>query len=131
MESKIEFVSEIVNINKAEKFVEEINEEYNLSEKVFGNILISVTEAVNNAMLHGNKLDKTKTVTLEYQLTEKDITFKVSDEGQGFDFENIPDPTLPENIEKSHGRGVFLVKNLSDEIEFLNNGAVIEFKFNI
>ncbi len=131
MESKIEFVSEIININKAEKFVEEINEEYNLSEKVFGNILISVTEAVNNAMLHGNKLDKTKTVTLEYQLTKKDITFKVSDEGQGFDFENIPDPTLPENIEKSHGRGVFLVKNLSDEIEFLNNGAVIEFKFNI
>ncbi len=131
MESKIEFVSEIININKAEKFVEEINEEYNLSEKVFGNILISVTEAVNNAMLHGNKLDKTKTVTLEYQLTKKDITFKVSDEGQGFDFENIPDPTLPENIEKSHGRGVFLVKNLSDEIEFLNNGAIIEFKFNI
>ncbi len=131
MESKIEFISEKINLNKAEKFVEEINKEFNLSEVVYGNILVSVTEAVNNAILHGNKLDKTKNVGLECEISKKEISFKVSDDGQGFDFDNIPDPTLPENIEKLNGRGVFLIKNLSDKMEFFNNGSVIEFKFNI
>ena len=131
MESKIEFISEKINLNKAEKFVEEINKEFNLSEVVYGNILVSVKEAINKAIVHGNNLDKTKNVGLECEISKKEISFKVSDDGQGFDFDNIPDPTLPENIEKLNGRGVFLIKNLSDKMEFFNNGSVIEFKFNI
>ena len=74
-------------------------------------------------------LDVSKNVKVEFNIDEEAIQFIVEDEGSGFDFENIPDPTLPENIEKTHGRGIFLMNHLADDIEFCENGALVDMKF--
>ncbi|MEZ4889450.1 MAG: ATP-binding protein [Crocinitomicaceae bacterium] len=96
----------------------------------FGNILIAVTEAVNNAILHGNKSQSTKQVKLKSADNQDSFCFIIEDEGNGFDFNSLPDPTAPENIEKENGRGIFLMRNLSDEVEFENNGSRVTIYFS-
>lgn len=121
------------NIALVEKFIDDMRSEINIGDDVYGNILISITEAANNAIIHGNKCDEKKTVTLEYGLDErgKNLTFIVKDQGPGFDYNNLPDPTEPENLEKTHGRGVFLMMQLADMVVFADNGATIEMQFRI
>ncbi len=127
----LEIPSKIEFLNKIEKMVDDISEECNLSQEVYGKVLIALIEAVNNAIVHGNKMDDKKNVKIEVFFEEKEIKIVVTDEGPGFDYANVPDPTLPENIENIHGRGVFLMDHLSDEIEFHNNGSCVEMLFNI
>ena len=91
--------------------------------------MIAVTESVNNAILHGNKSDNKKNVSLHLLLEKSQIRFTVEDQGTGFDFDNLPDPTLPENLSKPGGRGIFLMKNLCDEVAFKNEGRTAELCF--
>jgi len=123
------FPSELENITRVEKLIDEISSSHNLSSEVYGKISVAIIEAVNNAILHGNQLDINKKVKIGYDINEESISFIVGDEGKGFDFSNIPDPTLPENLEKTHGRGIFLMNHLADDIEFAENGAIVEMKF--
>lgn len=123
------FPSELENITKVEKLIDEISSSYNLSSEVYGKISVAIIEAVNNAILHGNQLDINKKVKIRYDIDDESISFVIGDEGKGFDFSNIPDPTLPENLEKTHGRGIFLMNHLADDIEFAENGAIVEMKF--
>ncbi len=123
------FPSELENISRVERLIDDISSSYNLSSEIYGKISVAIIEAVNNAILHGNRLDISKKVKIEYNIDEEAIQFIVGDEGTGFDFANIPDPTLPENIEKTHGRGIFLMNHLADDIEFNENGALVEMKF--
>jgi serine/threonine-protein kinase RsbW len=81
--------------------------------------------------MHGNKLDELKNVTIAFKLDEEKLKIKVDDEGKGFDFKHIPDPTSPENIENVNGRGIFLMRKLSDKIKFSRNGATVELEFKI
>ena len=117
------------NIRIVEGFIDNIKEKYNLDDDIYGNIMIAVTESVNNAILHGNKSDNKKNVYLKLTLENSQITFIVRDEGAGFDYQNLTDPTLPENIDKIGGRGVFLMKNLSDEVNFKDKGSTAELSF--
>ena len=117
------------NIRMIESFIDNAKEKYNLDEDIYGNIMIAVTEAVNNAIKHGNSGDKSKNVLLSLLLEDNVIKFLVKDEGTGFDFENLPDPTTPENLEKPGGRGIFLMKNLADEVQFKNQGSEVEISF--
>ena len=121
------------NIRIVESFIDNANELFSFSEDLYGNIMVSVTEAVNNAILHGNESDNKKNVTLSLLLIdeEKSLKFIVKDEGNGFDHENLPDPTAPENLEKDGGRGIFLMTALCDEINFEDNGQTVELIFNI
>ncbi|WP_243421795.1 ATP-binding protein [Marinifilum breve] len=123
------FPSELENISRVERLIDDISSSYNLSSEIYGKISVAIIEAVNNAILHGNRLDVSKNVKVEFNIDEEAIQFIVEDEGSGFDFENIPDPTLPENIEKTHGRGIFLMNHLADDIEFCENGALVDMKF--
>jgi serine/threonine-protein kinase RsbW len=100
-----------------------------LSEDVYGNILIAVTEGVNNAIIHGNKLDASLTVHVGVHNNEEWVCFSITDHGTGFDPEAIPDPTAPENLLKENGRGIFLMKNLADEVSFEENGTVVNVCF--
>ncbi len=131
MKKTFKFTSEFQNLTKAEEILEEITKRVNLNEEIYGNILLSLSEAINNAIIHGNKLDRDKKVTVSYRISDDTIELKVCDEGKGFDPEKIPDPTLPENLEKETGRGIFIIKSLSDKVEFENNGSTIVMKFNI
>ena len=127
----LQLPSRIENLMEVEDFINRIFEYSEISQEFYGNMLVAVTEAVNNAMKHGNKLDDSKLVKVDYDLGNDLLTFKVRDEGVGFEYDNLPDPTAPENIEKPHGRGVFLMKNLADEVEFHDNGTVVELKFDL
>ncbi len=126
---KIVIPSITENIRIIESFIDNAKERFNLDDDIYGNIMIAVTESVNNAIMHGNKNDRTKSVTLSLSLNDNIINFKIMDEGRGFDFQNLPDPTSPENIDKPSGRGVFLMKHLSDEVNFRNNGSMVELSF--
>lgn len=121
------------NVSLVESFIEDILKSNSVQDEIYGNILISITEAVNNAILHGNKANPEKEVTVEYRLSEnkKHISFKVTDQGPGFDYNNLPDPTAPENLDKLSGRGVFLMKQLADMVIFENNGSTSELSFRL
>ncbi|MEI6522129.1 MAG: ATP-binding protein [Bacteroidota bacterium] len=127
---KIQLESNYQSLSAVEKFIEEVCEENNIGENNFGNILVAVTEAVNNAIQHGNRLDPSKKIEMEAEAIGSAIQFKISDQGKGFDFSNIPDPTEPQNLEKPNGRGVFLMKNLADAVSFEENGRIVHLKFN-
>lgn len=119
------------NIRIIESFIDNAKEKFQLNDDIYGNIMISVTESVNNAIKHGNKNITSKNVSISLLLNESQLKFRVSDEGIGFDYHNLPDPTAPENIEKPGGRGIFLMKHLADEVIFSENGSVVDLIFYI
>ncbi len=119
------------NVSVVESFIENIREKIKIQEAIYGNVLVSVTEAVNNAIVHGNKEDKNKKVRLGLKQNKKSVRFVVEDEGLGFDYNNLPDPTNPKNLEKIKGRGIFLIKSLSDKTTFKQGGRVVEMLFKL
>ncbi|MDO8999533.1 MAG: ATP-binding protein [Bacteroidota bacterium] len=118
------------NLRLVERLIDDVCQIFNVHEDSYGNILIAVTEAVNNAIHHGNKDNPDKFVNIGFENSEKQLIFSVTDEGQGFDYLGLPDPTDPSNIGKISGRGVFLMKNLADSIEFEQNGQTVKLAFN-
>ena len=125
----IQVPSIMENIRMIESFIDNAKEKFQLDDDIYGNIMIAVTEAVNNAIKHGNTSNKSKNVYLSLFLEDSMIRFVIKDEGAGFNYESLPDPTSPENLEKPGGRGIFLMKDLSDEVEFKDNGRIVELSF--
>lgn len=123
--------SEPNSIAKVEQFVTKLVRRYRLNDDQHGNILISLTEAVNNAIIHGNCEDRDKKVSISLREGKNKLAIQVSDEGCGFDYKQVPDPTKEENICKCGGRGVFLMQHLSDQLSFRNGGRTVEMQFKI
>lgn len=119
------------NIRIIESFIDNAKERFQLNDDIYGNIMISVTESVNNAIKHGNQNERSKNVSISLFLDDSLLKFRIEDEGNGFDYHQLPDPTAPENIEKPGGRGIFLMKHLADEVTFSNNGSSVELTFYI
>src|SRR6476661_8366929 len=113
------------SLRLVERLVEDVCQIYSVNEDCYGNMLIAVTEAVNNAILHGNKNDPDKFVKIGFESDDQKLVFSISDEGEGFDHTTLPDPTDPVNIDKISGRGVFLMQSLADSIEFEQNGSKV------
>ncbi len=123
--------SDTRNIALVESFVERAVEQYQIAPDIYGNILITLTEAVNNAIIHGNSNDESKTVQIQLRRNNNCLAVRVTDEGEGFDHSAVPDPTAPENLLQVGGRGVFLMQQLSDSVHFHNNGSTVEMRFNL
>ena len=119
---KISIPSLIDNIQVIESFIDNAKEDFEINDDMYGNIMISVTECISNAIIHGNQSNADKMVHLELQMQQGLLKCCIEDEGSGFDYSNLPDPTEPENIEKLGGRGIFLMRNLSDDVKFEENG---------
>ncbi|TFV95708.1 ATP-binding protein [Algoriphagus kandeliae] len=119
---KISIPSLIENIKIIESFIDNARDRFEINDDIYGNIMISVTECISNAIVHGNQGNKEKLVHLELMAEEDKLSFVIEDEGEGFEYENLPDPTSPENLEKPGGRGIFLIKHLSDELKFEEGG---------
>ncbi len=117
------------NIAQIERFLGDLFAEHNVQTELYPDMLISLTEAVNNAIVHGNELDRHKEVAIKSIVQNDVIRIKVSDEGEGFDPEDIDDPCCDENITLIGGRGVMLMKALSSEVFFSNGGATVELVF--
>lgn len=129
--SKINFPSKVENLSLVEKFIDNVCEENKVNQDFYGNILIALTEAVNNAIFHGNSSDPKKDVVVSCRQENNSLSFYVEDQGKGFNYDALPDPTDPENIEKPNGRGVFLMRNLADNVQFHDNGRKVELIFQL
>ena len=130
MVKKMKISSDLNNLRIVEKALDEITALAKISHVCYGKILVAVLEAVNNAITHGNKFCPDKFVNISLKCEGDKLTAVVKDEGPGFSPENVPDPTLPENIEEINGRGVFLMMKLADEIKFNKKGNWATLIFN-
>ena len=131
MEKVINIASRVENLREVEKLVDEVSTACRMSSEVYGNVLIATIEAANNAILHGNKLDENKDVNIIFKWNTSQLELIVTDQGKGFNFKNVPDPTAPSNVEKVNGRGVFLMEKLSDNISFKENGRKVSLTFKL
>jgi serine/threonine-protein kinase RsbW len=129
MNKKFKIESNILNLRIVENAIDEISTEIGFNQDNYGKILVSTLEAVNNAIIHGNKKDESKSVEIEISFKRSILRISVEDEGMGFKPKEIPDPTKPENIENLSGRGVFLMSKLADKIEFNEKGNKVTMSF--
>lgn len=130
MVQTIEIESDINKIKNVELFFTAIFKKLNFSRKIYGKIYLAGTEAVNNAILHGNKENITKRVKITFQELEEIYQLIISDEGNGFDYEQVPDPCDPANLIKESGRGIFIMKQYASAVSFLNGGSTVILSFN-
>ena len=129
MYKKIRIESNIDNLRIVENTIDEATNEMGISKENYGKILVCALEAVNNAILHGNHSNPGKFVEIEIKFTNNELKIGVKDEGTGFKPGEIPDPTMPENIEALNGRGVFLMSRLADKIRFSKRGNSVTMSF--
>lgn len=126
---EIEFASVPENINLVERLIEELKSEFGMSEEMEANVLVSLSEAVNNAIFHGNHMNQLKMVRIKILKEDNLLSFVVEDEGEGFNPDSVKDPTSEENLDKPTGRGIFLMKSLADKVEFFNGGQGVMISF--
>ncbi len=123
--------SDFSEMHKVEKFVEDICDHYNINNNYFSNIIMVLTEAVSNAIVHGNKENKSLKVSINFDAVPSGLRFSIEDEGAGFDSTKIQDPTdINVEFNENSGTGLFLMERLSDEIKFLKNGRKIVVLFD-
>lgn len=129
MHKRITIESRISNLNVVEAMLDSVTNEIGLNREYYGKVMVSALEAVNNAIIHGNKSVPDKSVDIEVVFQENTLEIVVTDEGTGFRPDTVPDPTSPENLESLNGRGVFLMSRLSDDIEFNERGNSVKMIF--
>ena len=129
MYKKIRIKSLVENLRVVENAIDEATTVLGISQDNYGKILVSAMEAVNNAILHGNKLDPDKIVDIEISYKSDQLNITVTDEGPGFKPEKVPDPTTPENIEALNGRGIYLMSHLADNIKYSKKGNSVTMTF--
>ncbi|MFD1258986.1 ATP-binding protein [Mucilaginibacter terrae] len=117
------------SITLLENLIEDIADKFKISEDSFANMMTCLNEAAINAIVHGNKLDPNKRVIINAEVDTKRAVWTITDEGDGFDYNHLPDPTAEENLEKLTGRGVFILKHLADQCIFNSRGNEVELHF--
>lgn len=129
MYKKLKIESSINNLRIVENAIDEVMGEIGITQENYGKILVSTLEAVNNAIMHGNKYEIEKMVDVEISYNNEKLKIKISDEGKGFIPAEVPDPTIPENLEALNGRGIFLMSKLADEIKYSKRGNSVTMFF--
>jgi serine/threonine-protein kinase RsbW len=119
------------SIAQLELLIEKLADTYKISDDTFANMMTCLNEALINAMKHGNKMDPAKKVIINAEAGSKRIIWTVTDEGPGFDYAHLADPTAPDNLENLTGRGVFIMKHLADQCIFNSSGNEVELHFKI
>ena len=127
----LQLPSKLESITQLENLVEVIADKHQISEDTFANMMTCLNEVATNAIVHGNKLDPEKKVIINAEVDGRRTTWTITDEGEGFDYTNLADPTAPENLENLAGRGVFIVKHLADQVVFNAKGNEVELLFKI
>jgi len=123
--------SDKTELEKVEDFLSNVFIENKLPLQYFNKVLLCVTEAVINSIDHGNKNDNRKNVYIEVKCYNNDIDVKIKDEGCGFDIDNLDDPTNAKNLKKETGRGIHIIRSLSDEFQFEDKGNCVRFKLKV
>ncbi|MCS6917679.1 MAG: ATP-binding protein [Chitinophagales bacterium] len=123
--------SRLESLNEIEALTLELKAQFNLSDEQEANMLVVLSEAVSNAIVHGNRFHPGRKVLLNCWQEEGRLMFSVTDEGDGFDPTRVADPTAPENLMKPTGRGIFLMRKLADEVTFSEGGRKVTLAFRI
>lgn len=126
----ISIASDLKALQELHDFCESLKPKIELGEQLHENIQLVLSEAATNAIVHGNENNPGKKVVIEVFSGDDKIVFTVSDEGQGFDPSSLPDPLSEENLLKQGGRGVFLIEQFADEVEYRNEGSTVVLTFN-
>lgn len=127
----LQIKSRLENIAKVESMIESLRVQYAIKDEQYCNVLLASVEAVTNAIEHGNSLDEKKIVNIEAHKCNSTFKLLIKDEGKGFNPDRLPDPTSPEFKEQPDGRGVFLMRQLADEVRFSDGGRCVEMHFTI
>ena len=128
---EIKIASSLEEMYRVEQFVEELSDEYLLYNNYFGNLIMAITEAVKNAIVHGNKSDSRKIVLIGAEISREGLWIRVQDEGTGYDISRY---AHPENFEKDldEGKsGMMLIHRLADEVKLKNKGRTVDMLFRI
>ena len=131
MEFHLDISSELINIKKVRSFLEDVFMKLNLEKVHFNRIFLCLSEAVSNAIVHGNQCFSCRNVNISISYINNFLIIEVIDEGVGFNVEMVKDPTLSENLKKESGRGIFLMKNICDDVLFLDEGRRVQIKYMI
>jgi serine/threonine-protein kinase RsbW len=126
---QIKLPSDFNSLVDVENLVDRVCSGLGVQEDAYGNVLVAVTEAVNNAIQHGNVLNNELYVDVAVGDKSDEFCFNIKDEGVGFNFDELPDPTAPENLLKESGRGIFLMRNLADEVVYDGVGNSVNIYF--
>jgi serine/threonine-protein kinase RsbW len=131
LERSLVISSQLSNINIVREFLQEFYLEFNLRRDSFNQVFLGISEAVNNAILHGNKLDPGKIVYVRKNLDGNQFLVEVEDEGEGFCESELIDPTLPESLKLEYGRGIYIIRQLADELAFKEDGRKVIIQFTL
>jgi len=112
-------------------FLEEIFIESNLNLSYFNPVFLGLSEALTNSIVHGNKLNSSKKVSIEVNCLNEELFIEITDEGDGFLIECLKDPTCLENLKKENGRGIFLIRHYADEVDYFDGGRKVRIKYNL
>jgi serine/threonine-protein kinase RsbW len=117
--------SSLDSVTAVERAAEDFIERAGFAPDLVHDIVVAVHEAVINAVIHGNRYCPKKRVTVSFEANSECIILRIADQGEGLNTDDIPDPLAPENLLKSSGRGIFLIRNFVDEVHFckLNPGT--------
>ncbi len=130
-QKSLTIASDLSRLDDVNSFAEMLRAWAPLEDSVYMNLMMALNEAACNAILHGNKLDPDKQVIIRATRFGDHLTLEIHDQGEGFDPDALPDPTLEENLLKSGGRGIFIIRAYSDHAEFLDEGRLLKLKFNL
>jgi len=117
-------------LEKVEQFIQEIFDKHQIPQRCFNNVMLCISEAVQNSIIHGNKKNISKKIEVHVNCKEKTLDVAVTDEGDGFNIDLVPNPTHGENIRKESGRGIHIIKSLSQTINFNEKGNSLQFQIN-
>ncbi len=123
--------TDLDSLVEVESLIEQIRAERDFGDEVAGNLMMAFHEAVTNAIIHGNKLDPSKVVEIKAWFEDHQLVLQVTDQGEGFNPDSLPDPLDENNLLKSGGRGVFLIRQFSDDVSFNESGNVVTIRYNL
>ncbi len=112
-----------------QQVLEELRRHCPIADDAFSNLMIALTEAVNNAIVHGNRSDPARSVRYRVECLDDAVRCVVEDEGEGFDPATLADPTDPENLLRESGRGVFIIRSLMRDVQLTNTGSGMRVEF--
>jgi serine/threonine-protein kinase RsbW len=115
-------------LQRVEKFVKDVFAYFEIPLKYYNKVLLTISEATINSIVHGNKSDLQKKVELDVDCKNHLISVRITDEGEGFNYETLPDPTKQENILKESGRGIHIIKSVAKSVSFNKKGNSVQFE---
>ncbi len=126
-----ELASTYEELERVEQLLNELQDKLGFNDEFYARLMLTVSEAATNAVVHGNELDATKKATIVAEADDSTLTITTTDQGDGFVPEEVPNPLAEENLLKASGRGVFLMQEYADETVYLNDGRTLVLTFNL